>query len=173
MSVKDYISIPELRHLTIGQAAFVVEYTKDFNTGLAAERCGLDPSQGGRLIEQKDVKHAISLILQRRMAQSDITAEWLLYEMVDNHTLARQMGNLSASNKALELIGKMASVDAFAADKIELKVGEELAERLVRGRERARARNTGTVVEGEFEEFEEFEKEDTQETLTLPEISFL
>src|SRR5699024_12369920 len=89
-----------------------------------------------------------------------ISAEWLLYEMVDNHKLARQAGNLSASNKALELIGKMAVVDAFAADKIELKVGEELAERLIRGRERARLRNSGAVIEAEFEE-EESETEIT------------
>lgn len=160
MSVKDYVSIPELRNLNIGQAAFVIEYTKDFNPGLAAERCGLDVAHGQRLVGQVDVKRAINLVLQRRMATSDITAEWLLYEMVDNHKLARQAGNLSASNKALELIGKMAVVDAFAADKIELKVGEELAERLIRGRERARLRNSGAVIEAEFEE-EESETEIT------------
>src|SRR5699024_12275188 len=114
MSVKDYISIPELRNLNVGQAAFVIEYTKDFNPGLAAERCGLDVSQGQRLLSQVDVKRAVNLVLQMRMAAFDITAELLLYEMVDKHKMARQAGNLIASNKVLELQGNVACGLAFA-----------------------------------------------------------
>lgn len=167
MSIKDFISLPELQDLSVKEAFFVVEYGKDFNPGLAAERCGMDPAMGAKYINRVGVKQAIARTLQRRMAVSDITAEWLLYEMVDNHTLARQAGNFSASNKALEMIGKMAMVDAFAADKVELRVGEELAARLQRGRDRAHGRNSVTI-EGEI-----VEPESEPEDQATPELTFM
>ena len=83
------------------------------------------------------VKAAIDLVIARRMQQSDIDAEWLLYEAVDNHYLARQNGDLKSSNTALALIGKITLVDAFAAEKLEVIGDKEIAERLARGRKRA------------------------------------
>lgn len=141
--------IPELQGLTYQQAAFVVEMSKDMDHQRASETVWGDPSKGFRTIQLPEVRKALDLILHRRMADSDIDAQWLLYEAVDNHLLARQRNNLAASNKALELIGKMALVDAFAAEKIDLRATEEVADRLIRGRMRARERaaaaNGGTL----------------------------
>lgn len=130
--------IPELQGLTYQQAAFVVEMSKDFDHQRAAEAVWSDPSKGVQQIKLPEIRWALDLILSRRMQESDIDAQWLLYEAVDNHLLARQRNNLSASNKALELIGKMSLVDAFAAEKIDLRATEEVADRLIRGRLRAR-----------------------------------
>lgn len=118
---------------------FVVEYLKDYNPRRAAEAAQYaDPSYGYTLLNDDElVKKALSLVVSRRLQESDIDAEWLLYEAVDNHMLARQAGNLSASNSALQLIGKIALVDAFASDKIEVIGNEEVVARLARGRKRA------------------------------------
>ena len=61
-------------------------------------------------------------------------------EVVDNHMLARQAGNLPASNTALNLIAKHTMVDAIASDKMNLNIhgDKDVMERLQRGRERAR-----------------------------------
>ena len=56
--------------------------------------------------------------------------------MLDNHRLARQKGNISASNNALNIIAKLASVDAFAAEKVQIEGSEEVAARLQRARKR-------------------------------------
>ena len=68
----------------------------------------------------------------------NIDAEWLLYELVDNHRIARQHGNISASNTALGTIAKHVTVDALAKQKIEIDdvTDRELLERLQRGRQR-------------------------------------
>lgn len=118
---------------------FVREYIKDYNPARAAERAGYaSPSKGNELLQRRDVQDAVSWLLQDFKADAQINAEWVLWEAVDNHVLARQAGNLSASNKALELVGRLASVDAFAAAKVDINLGQDVAERLNRGRERAR-----------------------------------
>jgi len=61
----------------------------------------------------------------------------VLMEAVDNHMIARQQGNISASNTALGLCAKHKMVDAFAAEKIEVNSDKDIMERLQRGRKRA------------------------------------
>jgi hypothetical protein len=147
--VKGLVNVPGLEGLELPQAIFVIEYLKDFDPRRAAAVAQYkDPSYGYNLLQENDaVKRAVNLVLQRRLEESDIDAEWLLYEAMDNHLLARQMGNIGASNRALELIGKMALVDAFAAEKVELNASEAIVERLTRGRERARNRSKGTSTD--------------------------
>lgn len=135
------INVPGFSELSMQQAIFVIEYCKDFDPRRAASAARYqNPDYGYKLIHEPEVSAALDEILRRRMEESDIDAEWLLYEAMDNHRLARQAGNLSASNKALELIGKMALVDAFAAEKVELSTNQEVVDRLIRGRLRARAK---------------------------------
>ena len=57
-------------------------------------------------------------------------AEWLLKEMRDNHYLARQAGELSASNAALKMIAGHTLVDANATTKVEVIGEDELVRRL-------------------------------------------
>lgn len=149
-SPRQVINMPELEGLDIQRITFVVEYLKDFNARRAAEAAHYSsPDYGYKLIKDDElVKKAITLVTMRRMQESDIDAEWLLYEAVDNHRLARQAGNLSASNAALQLVGKIATVDAFAADKLELLGDKELVDRLNRGRKRAAKKEEEDEGEG-------------------------
>lgn len=122
---------------------FVIEYLKTFKTTVAAEACGYPPEYGHKLIQRPDVELAVSLALRNRYEEACIDAGWVLQELVDNHFLARQSGNLAASNQALNTIAKHAQVDAFAAEKFELAGDEDKVAKLLRGRKRVKERDAG------------------------------
>jgi hypothetical protein len=115
---------------------FVIEYVKDFNARRAAEASGFVADTGYQLRGRKDVDKAISYILSCRLEASDIDAEWVLMEAVDNVLIARQQGKISASNTALSLVAKHAMVDAMSAEKIHIDGADEIVMRLKRARER-------------------------------------
>ena len=115
---------------------FVQEYCKDFNERRAASVAGFEPSTGYQLKERDDVKLAIKAILTAREKESEVDAEWIRQQGVDNHWLARQQGKISDSNAALTLVAKLNGVDAFAAHKVEVKSDQEIVDRLIRARER-------------------------------------
>lgn len=139
------VKISELVELTPKEANFVIEYTKDFDARRAAAASGYAPDSGYQMLNKENIGTAIDRVLQQRLENCHITAEWLLMEAVDNHMIARQNGNVSASNTALGLIGKHIHVDAFAKDKIDLTVNssKEVMERLLRGRRRALTDTSG------------------------------
>lgn len=114
----------------------MVEYIKDFATRRAAEASGYSPDHGYRLLEDPDINAAIEYIIQQRLEANQIDADWLLTEMVDNHMIARQQGNISASNTALNMVGKHKRVDAFAADKIKVSTDADVIDRLAAARKR-------------------------------------
>lgn len=130
------ITMKDLTGLEPKHANFVIEYTKDWSARRAAEVCGYSPDSGYRLLERPDISHAIDIVLMQRLEASNIDAEWLLMEAVDNHLIARQRGNLNASNTALNLIAKHVFVDAFAAEKVEVISDKAVVERLQRARKR-------------------------------------
>lgn len=120
---------------------FVIEYLRNGHKATAAsEHIGFAPDTGHKLLQRDDVQKAITVALLE-MYNAEIDAAWLLKEAVNNHYVARQMGNLPASNAALNLIAKHASVDAFAAEKLELASNEQIRERLARARKRREARD--------------------------------
>lgn len=130
------ITISDLTGLSNKHANFVIEYCKDFAARRAAEASGFAPDSGYKLLEREDVAAAIDRVLAIRLDASNIDAEWLLMEAVDNHLIARQCGKLAASNTALNLIAKHVFVDAFAAEKVEVSTDKDVMERLLRGRKR-------------------------------------
>lgn len=117
---------------------FVIEYCKDFNARRAAVVCGYEADSGYNISKREDVQACVAVIIGNRLEASHIDAEWVLMEAVDNHLLARQDNNISASNTALGLIAKHTMVDALASDKLNLNVqGDRLVmERLMRARKR-------------------------------------
>lgn len=131
------ITVTELTGLKPKEANFVIEYCKDFSPRRAAEASGFDPDYGYTLLKKEPIAEAIDRILESRLEASNIDAEWVLMEAVDNHMIARQSGNISASNTALNMIAKHVFVDAFAAEKVEVNSDKEIMERLLRGRKRA------------------------------------
>lgn len=127
-------------------AVFVIEYMKDFAARRAAEAAGFAPEHGCVLLKKPEIIEAINQIMDERLEDIGIDAEWLMYELVDNHRIARQQGNIAASNTALLTLAKHVSIDALAKTKIEMDVtsGDELLERLRRGRDRL----SGTTTVG-------------------------
>lgn len=126
--------------LTFKEAAFVLEYTKDFAPRRAAEAAGYEPDSGYALLKKETIERAINRVIADRLDNYQIDAEWVLMEAVDNHLIARQMGNISASNTALKLIAQHTAVDALASNKVEIDLAssDEMAARLMRGRQRLR-----------------------------------
>lgn len=124
------------------KACFVVEYVKDFATRRAAEAAGYAPDSGYKLLDDPDISAAIQYIIEQRLEANMIDADWLLNEMVDNHLIARQQGNISASNTALNMVGKHKRVDAFAADKIKVSTDADVMDRLIAARRRVAKRDT-------------------------------
>jgi phage terminase small subunit len=149
------ISIGELQGLSARHANFVVEYCKDYNARRAAVVVGYESDTGPSLLQREDVQESISKIVASRLEVSHIDAEWALMEAVDNHLIARQRGNITASNTALGLVMKHTMVDAFAAQKVDLATDSELVERLRKGRARAAGIPDAIVPEIEAEEQEE------------------
>lgn len=124
-------------------STFVIEYVKDFSPRRAAECAGYAPEHGQVLMKRDDIIECIRKIVEERMTEMNIDAEWLLYELVDNHRIARQHGNISASNTALGTIAKHVTVDALAKQRIEIDdvSDRQLTERLMRGRKRMNDEN--------------------------------
>lgn len=123
------------------KAGFVVEYIKDFAPRRAAEASGYSADYGYRLVDEPDVSAAIEYIIQQRLEVNMIDADWLLNEMVDNHMIARQQGNITASNTALNMVGKHKRIDAFAADKIKVSTDADVVDRLIAARRRVSEAN--------------------------------
>lgn len=117
------LTVKDLTGLTPKEANFVIEYTKDFAARRAAEASGFAPDSGYALLKKLHIVTAIDDILKRRLDASHIDAEWVLMEAVDNHMIARQQGNISASTTALTLVAKHVMVDAMASDKQDINHG--------------------------------------------------
>ncbi len=130
------IKLSDLIQLDAKHALFVLEYVKDGATRRAAEASGYSGDYGYKLLEIPEIADAIDKIFQGRLEANMIDTDWLLYEMVDNHMLARQQGNISASNTALSLVGKHKRIDAFAADKIKVSTDADVVDRLTAARKR-------------------------------------
>ena len=124
------------------EACFVIEYLKDFDARRSAEASGHPADSGFKMRDRANINAAVQHVLIRRLEASDIDAEWLLMEAVDNHIIARQKGKLNASNTALNLIAKHTLVDALASDKLNMNIhgDKDIMERLQRGRNRAKER---------------------------------
>lgn len=138
MSRARKIITADLHGLQPKELNFVIEYCKDFSPRRAAEASGYAPDSGYQIKEKPIIQAAINKVLESRLEASHIDAEWVLMEAVDNHMIARQAGNISASNTALTMVAKHTFVDAFAAEKVEVSSDADVMARLLRGRERAR-----------------------------------
>ena len=133
------ITLTDLTGLSPKEANFVIEFCKDFAPRRAAEASGYAADYGYQLQHLPKIEAAVDKVLEARLDASHIDAEWVLMEAVDNHMIARQQGNISASNTALGLCAKHKMVDAFAAEKIEVNSDKEIMDRLLRGRKRLNA----------------------------------
>lgn len=113
----------------------IIEYSVDFNVARAARTLSLPVGKAKEMLEDELAKEAIGKILARRRDISDVDHQWVLEQLVTNHHLARQEGNIAASNTALHHLMRHRTIDAMASEKLDVNVGT-VQERLARARER-------------------------------------
>lgn len=118
------------------EVRFVIEYFKDHDARRAAVVSGYSADSGYAIVSRDVIHEAIALLQVHLLDDAVIDADWLLTELVDNHYIARQNNNLSASNTALNTIAKHVRVDAFAADKVVVSTDEDVKTALQKARER-------------------------------------
>ncbi len=136
------LEVKFFEHLKPRHAAFAMEYLIDNMPRRAAVASGFEADDGYELLKQEDISMVIQQVMLSRIEPSDIDVEWSLMQAVDNLQIARQKGNISASNTALNMIMKHSFVDAYAAEKVEINSDKEIMKRLQRGRKRARVKKT-------------------------------
>ena len=112
------------------------EYMKDYAVRRAAEAAGYSPDHGNVLLKNQYVINAIETLVEKMYDEVMLTADHILGELWDNHRIARQQGNIAASNAALALLCKHKRVDAFAADKLNVTTDADIVDRLNAGRRR-------------------------------------
>lgn len=137
-----YVTVNDIigSNVSAEDLTFLWQYAMDNDARRAATAAGLDPDDGYKLVNKHraTIKLMSKNMLESQMNALEITPEWLLMELVDNHRLARQSNKLSASNTALGLIAKHQMVDAMSAEKIISITDQDVVDRLVRGRARAK-----------------------------------
>ena len=98
--------------LTDKQKRFADEYLIDMNATAAYLRAGYNSSEAAarvsasKLLTNPNIVEYIESKQKRLSVKTEITAEWVIQEFIENHKMARELGELQASNKALENIGK-------------------------------------------------------------------
>lgn len=158
------------------EARFAHEYVVDFNGTAAAKRAGYAEKsaagQATRLLKRAHVAAKISELMAARNEAAQVDAAYVMRElkrvyetaMADIRPALDRKGkprkdpetgeplyivNLTAANKALELLGRLAKVGAFE-DKVAIKGEISLVERLQAGRRRAALANAEVIdVEAE------------------------
>lgn len=136
MSKKQHLTVDDLGMRDDTHAAFVIEYCKDLDARRAAVAAGLPADDGFELRDRDDIAVAIQRVLQSHLHTSDVTPEWLLQELYYNHLLARQRGQITASNQCLNLMAKHAAVDAYAAKHVKMTTSQDTIDALMRERKR-------------------------------------
>ncbi|WP_419904668.1 terminase small subunit [Kiloniella sp.] len=136
--------------LTVKQRRFVEEYLIDLNATQAAIRAGYSPNSvkqtASRVLNKPVVRAAINQAQVERSERLKIDADYVLKGAVELFERCMQRSPVadadgeykfqhSGAGKALELIGKHVSVQAFK-EKVEMGIESELVDRLLRGRKR-------------------------------------
>ena len=105
-------AVPALRHsrLSPRRLRFAHEYILDLNATQAAIRAGYSPhtarQQGSRLLSFVDVSQEIARLQQAKSDRLGLTVGHILEGLRENAESARATGQISASIRALELIGR-------------------------------------------------------------------
>lgn len=149
--------------LPIEAAHFVIEYCKDTDIHRAAAACGIESNRAFELRTDPEVNMQIQRVLQTRLTTQDITPDWLMQELYYVHLLALQQGKLSVSLQTLKTLGALGKVDAYAAEKVELKSDRDVVDRLLRERKRRLGHGESPV-----ERLVPFNKEPVEDKVPIP-----
>lgn len=125
--------------LNVQQVDFVIEYTKDYDHRRAAERIGMSPDTGLKMIEDSTIKEAIRIVYNNQMQAADITPETVKEYMLGLYNIAIQKGQLGVASKQLDQLARHSHVDAYAAQRVAVAADAEVAAALAGGRKRIAA----------------------------------
>lgn len=124
------------------QLRFIEEYLVDLNATQAAIRAGYSERtayrQGADLLKKPQVAEAIAERNQARSERTQLDADWVLKQAEHLYEQCLIKDDHRTAIKALELVGKHASVGAWK-ERIEHSADEALAERIMGARRRVQA----------------------------------
>ncbi len=96
--------------LTPKQQRFVEEYLIDLNATQAAIRAGYSKKTAKSIGQENLTKPYIAAVIDaakaERSIRTEISQDWVLERLIENHNRSVEAGQGSVANKALELIGK-------------------------------------------------------------------
>lgn len=99
------------------QEDFVFEYLKSGNATEAAIKAGYSKKTarfvGCENLTKPNIVAEINRRRQKVIEKHNIDVDWLINQLKENHEIARELCEISNSNKALELIGRTKVVSAF------------------------------------------------------------
>ncbi|MNH83823.1 Terminase small subunit [compost metagenome] len=118
--------------LTDKQKRFADEYLIDMNASAAYLRAGYKCSEAAArssasdLLTNPNIQEYIAEKQKKIEEKTELTVEWILEEMKDTYIQAKQVGEYSAANKSLEMLGRYKGmfndklkVDATVTKKLE------------------------------------------------------
>jgi phage terminase small subunit len=116
-------------------AIFAREYLVDLNATAAAERAGYarPHKTGALLLRRPEVAKVVRKHMEARAAKTAITAESVIDRINRIAEKCEKDGDMPTALRALELLGKHLRL---FSDRLEIDVGDRLAERLRMARER-------------------------------------
>jgi len=82
----------------------------DLNATQAAIRAGYSKKTAGAMghenLQKPQIQSALAEAMLERSQRTQVDADWVVENLVGNHTRAVELDELGHSNKALELLGK-------------------------------------------------------------------
>lgn len=96
------------------------------------------PDEANKLLKRGDICDAIDHAIHKKWDKTleEYDVKWVLEQLIENHHLARQKGNITASNATLNTIAKLSLVDGFSPERVILSDDQKKAEVLARARQR-------------------------------------
>jgi phage terminase small subunit len=85
---------------------FAQELVKGASASDACRAVGIDPRNSTRLMKNDEISRRVDELQERAVSDVLLSREWVLEQLVDNATKAKQAGDFGPSNQALNLLGK-------------------------------------------------------------------
>lgn len=138
--------------LTVQEMTFITEMVKHGNVARASTAAGWHPDTGYRKRDDERIQLLLNEARRQAFERSVLDIEWIMEEAEDLYMMAKQEGDIKAGISALSMIGKLSSVDAFAAQKVDVSTSDKI-DRLRKARLRSADRASEDAAEDEVSFF--------------------
>lgn len=136
-------AIEQMFYLLVDESvkSFAVEYSIDHDHRRAAIKAGISPAWAAQLLDDPTTLEAIRIASECLFSANTLTEGSIQDEMWLTYNIALQCGKHATAAKILDSLAKLKSIDAFAANKVEMTVDSKAVEELRKGRERMNQAN--------------------------------